>query len=569
MKVFFLIAAILGAGLFFFYPGKTSDKENHSVMALPVFCAPSFDTANMRSGNAPLFTDFAKAHIKLSTGQQKAQQYFDQGLTLIYAFNHGEAARSFYAALKYDSTLAMAYWGLGMVLGPNYNAALNQSLIHEIWEVMDKAKALSINASPKEKALIDALCLRFPKETVNDMTPYAAAYASAMKEVFEKFPDDAEVAALYADAIMNEHPWNFWLKDGTAQPWTAGVMQVLEESIRKFPKGVGLHHMYIHAVEASRQPEKGLASAALLEKMVPGAAHLVHMPSHIYIRTGHYHRGVLVNEWASDADSQYVTQCKVQGTYPIMYYPHNVHFLAACAYLEGNSEKALKAAWMVNRIADKRYILENVTVQHYSVIPFYVMVQTAKWDDILQLPPPGESLLYPRAIWHYARGMAFNAKGKTAEAQNELAMLKSYSDMDALDKFLVWETNNARQLVTIAYQVLKGDMALQAKQFQQSFEAYKAAIAIEDALTYQEPPDWFFSVRHSLGHASLVAGDYKQAEVILREDLQTFPENGWALMGLYKALSGQKKTEEALAVKKRFEEAWKYADIEIQSSRKF
>lgn len=569
MKVFYFFAALAGAGIFFLYPGKASDKNGNSTKALPVFCMPSFDTSNMRAGNAPLFTNFSKAHIKVSTSREKAQQYFDQGLTLIYAFNHGEAARSFYAALKHDSTLAMAYWGLGMVLGPNYNAALNQSLIREIWEVMDKAKALSANASLKEKALIDALCLRFPKETVNDMTPYAAAYANAMKDVFEKFPDDAEVAALYADAIMNEHPWNFWLKDGTAQPWTAGVMKVLEESIRKFPKGIGLHHMYIHAVEASRQPEKALASAKLLETLVPGAAHLVHMPSHIYIRTGDYHRGVLVNEWATDADSQYVTQCKVQGTYPIMYYPHNVHFLAACAFFEGNSEKAIRAAWMVNRIADKRYILENVTVQHYSVIPFYVMVQMGKWDDILKLPPPGESLLYPRAIWHYARGMAFAAKGRITDAQNELRDMSAIRGNAALEKMLIWDLNNAGQLISIAYHTLQGDIALHQKNITESMKSYRAAIELEDALTYNEPPDWFFSVRHSLAHASLVAGDYKQAEAVLREDLQTFPENGWALMGLYKALMGQKKTEEALAVKKRFDLAWKYADIEIQSSRKF
>ncbi len=569
MKVLYLIIAIVCAGIACDFPGPRSAKEGVSANLLPVFCAPSFDTSNMRAGNAPLFSNFSKAHIQVSTSQQKAQAYFDQGLTLIYAFNHGEAARSFYAALKYDSTLAMAYWGLGMVLGPNYNAALNQSLIQEIGGVMDKAKALSGNASPKERALIAALCQRFPKQPVSDMIPYATAYANAMKEVFEKFPDDAEVAALYADAIMNEHPWNFWLKDGTAQPWTAGVMKVLEESIRKFPTGIGLHHMYIHAVEASRQPEKALASAALLETMVPGAAHLVHMPSHIYIRTGDYHRGVLVNEWAADADSQYVTQCKVQGTYPIMYYPHNVHFLAACAFLEGNSKKALKAAWMVSRIADKRYIVENVTVQHYSIIPFYVMVQLGEWNDILALQPPGENLLYPRAIWHYARGMAYAAKGLPDEARAELNTVKNYMDNPALEKMLIWETNNARQLVTIAYNTLKGDIFTREKKFPESYEAYRNAIALEDALTYQEPPDWFFSVRHSLGHAHLVAGDYAQAEKVFLEDLQTFRENGWALMGLYQALEGQRKKEEAIAVKKRFEKAWQYSDIEIQSSRKY
>ena len=568
MKVFYFITAIVCAGFVYkFSDTRPGDEKN--VARLPVFCAPSFDTSNMKAGNAPLFDNFTRAHLSISTHHKKAQAYFDQGLTLMYAFNHGEAARSFYAALKYDSTLAMAYWGLGMVLGPNYNAALNPSLISEIQEVMKKAKRLGRNASAKEKDLIDALIRRFPPAEVSDMTPYAAAYAKAMKEVFEKYPEDQEVAALYADAIMNEHPWNFWLKDGTAQPWTAGVVKLLEENIRKFPEGLGLHHMYIHAMEASRQPEKALASAMFLEQFIPGAAHLVHMPSHIYIRTGNYHRGVLVNEWASEADSQYVAQCKVQGTYPIMYYPHNVHFLAACAFLEGNSQKALKAAWMVNRIADKRYILENVTVQHYSSIPYYVMVQTGKWDDILTLPPPGESLLYPRAIWHYARGMAFAAKGRLTEAQNELRDLNAIRANAALEKMLIWDLNNAGQLVSIANHTLRGDIALHQKNITESIKSYRAAIELEDALNYNEPPDWFFSVRHSLIHASLEGGDYIQAEAVAREDLQTFPENGWALMGLYKALIGQKKTEEALAVKKRFEAAWKHADMDIQSSRKF
>jgi tetratricopeptide (TPR) repeat protein len=573
MKKFYFLGSLLLAGVVIAWKQSAERPADIPVKEKgrsPIyFCSPSFDPAKVKEDDGPLFKGLGNLHFAVSTKNKKAQQYFNQGLTLVYAFNHGEAGRSFSTALKLDPTLAMGYWGLAMVLGPNYNAPLNPSKLEDINAAMDKAIQYASNASAKEQALIHALAKRFPREEVKDVSPYTAAYATAMKEVYEKFPDDADVLALYADALMNEHPWNFWLKDGTAQPWTAQVIGVLEKALAKFPNHPGINHSYIHAIEGAPHPEKGLVSAKRLEKMLPAAGHLVHMPSHIYIRTGDYHQGVLVNEWSTEADSTYVAQCKVEGVYPLMYYPHNIHFLAACAFFEGNSRKAIDAAWMVSRKADKRYILENATVQHYYMIPFYVMVQMAKWDDILRQPAPGESLKYPVAVWHYARGMAFGAKGKLLEAEQELTSLKKIAGEESLKSLLIWETNSAAELVNIAVNVLTAEIAMHQSKYEKAIEHFKKAIAIEDALMYQEPPDWFFSVRQSLGHVLLLAKKFEEAEKVYKEDLKMYRENGWSLMGLYQSLMGQAKENEAKEVKKRFDKAWAHADISINSSRKY
>lgn len=569
MKLFSLLFTLFLAGVLTSLqsnkPVRTNDE--YYKQSPPVFCAPSFDPDKMNAGNAPIFKGLGKLNYKISTKSSKAQQYFNQGLTLLYAFNHGEAGRSFKAAIKADSTCAMAYWGLGMVLGPNYNAALNPTSLADINGAMDKALQYSAGASPREQALIRALSKRFPRQPVQDMAPYAAAYAAAMKEAYITFSGDSEIGALYADALMNEHPWNLWLKDGSPQPWTPEIIQLLEQLLRVFPDHPGINHSYIHAVEASADPRKGLASARRLEYLLPAAGHLVHMPAHIYIRTGHYHQGVVATELAEAADSNYVVQCKVQGVYPMMYYPHNIHFLAACAFFEGNSKKALEAAWRVSDKADRRHLPDNISVQHFYSIPYYVMVHMGRWDDILALPKPAASLKYPTAVWHYARGMAFAAHADWKQAAAEQAALQSIAADESLRSQLIWDLNSAADLVQIGYKILSAEILAGQQQFDQSIALLRQAVDIEDQLTYQEPPDWFFSVRHSLGHVLNKAGRFAEAEQVYRQDLTTYPENGWALMGLYNSLAGQNKTEEARLVKKRFDIAWLYADIKISSSR--
>ncbi|MDX2046884.1 MAG: hypothetical protein SFU87_08860 [Chitinophagaceae bacterium] len=568
MKLYVLISILFAAGLYSKLTfkikevGKPAEKKANTV-----FCAPSFDPSELNVKNAPLFKGLGNTHFKVTTSSKKAQQYFNQGLALLFAFNHVEAGRSFKAAIENDPSLAMAYWGLGMVLGPNYNAALNPSGLTDINDAMERAVKLSGNTSAKEKALINALAKRFPKEEVKDMAPFNAAYANAMKEAYDKFPDDAEVAVIYADALMNEHPWNLWLKGGDPQPWTPHIMATLENILARWPNHPSAIHLYIHATEASANPEKALPYADKLAAMMPSAGHIVHMPSHTYIRTGDYHKGVLVNEKASMGDSNYVAQCKVQGFYALLLYPHNIHFLAACAFLEGNSKKAIDAAWMVQRKADKRFLADNITVQHYYSIPFYVLVQLGKWDEIMKLNEPGESLLYPRAVWHYARGMAFAARGKTTEAESELDAINEIAKNESLKAMLIWENNSAAQLVNIALTILSAQIEAAKKNYGTAVGLLQKAVEMEDALTYQEPPDWFFSVRQTLGHWLVQAGQYEEAEKIYRQDLTIYKENGWSLMGLYNSLKGQNKNAEVAEVKKRFEKAWQWADVKIYSSR--
>lgn len=545
----------------------TNDKRTFDERKM-VYCAPSFDPSRL-GGKAPLLEGLGSTSYKITTKSAMAQKYFNQGLALTYGFNHSEAARSFKTALSFDSTVAMGYWGLAMVLGPNYNVALNPTSLTDINNAVANALKYSVTVKPREKALIQAIAKRFPKEETKDMTPYYEAYAQAMKEAHQSFPQDMDIATIYADALMNLHPWNLWLKDGIAQPWTAEIIQLLEKILRASPEHPGAIHYYIHATEASKEAHKALPYADKLGDAMPAAGHLVHMPSHTYIRTGHYHKGVIVNEKASVSDSLYIAQCKVQGVYPLFYYPHNIHFLATCAFFEGSSQKALDAAWMLSRKADRNYLAEIPTVQHYYVIPYYVMVHLGKWDDILALNHPGKELKYATGIWHYARGMALAAKKNFSDAQKELEQLQKIAANDSLKEMKIWDMNNMQDLAKIAAYNLEGELLGHTKKYDEAINLFYKAIAIEDKLAYTEPPDWFFSIRHTLGHWLIQAGRFAEAEKVYREDLETFKENGWALIGLYNSLQGQKRLSEAAEVKKRFEKAWQWADMKITSSRAY
>jgi Flp pilus assembly protein TadD len=562
----FLVALSLGLGLSYYFIVNDAPDQTSALPAtpIPVYCAPSMDWSKMKDDHGPLIKAFTLTNFKISSSVDSAQLYFDQGLSQLYAFNHGEAGRSFKTAIRLDPSAPMPYWGLAMVLGPNYNAGLNPAALEEINATIKKAREKSGAATVVEKALIEALGQRFPNEPVTDMTPYNEAYSAAMEKLYRSNPGQADLAVLYIDALMNEHPWNFWMKDGTAQPWTAKTVATIESVLKQWPNHPGAIHYYIHATEASQHAEIALPYADRLGAMVAGNGHLVHMPSHTYIRTGDYHKGVLVNEAASESDSLYISQCNANGFYPMLLYPHNIHFLAACSFLEGNTEKAIQSAWMVSRQADKKYLADNITVQHFYSIPYYVLVQLEKWEEILRLPMPGESLIYPRALWHYARGMAYGGKKEFSKAASELKELEKIVSGKALEKQLIWDLNTAQQLVEMARLVLTAELnALQGK-IPAAIPALKEAIALEDQLNYNEPPDWFFSNRLRLGSWLLKSGDFSGAEKIYSEDLQTFRENGWALHGLFKALRAQGKKAAAEEVKLRFDKAWQWADITLK-----
>ena len=537
------------------------------------FCAPKTVVLNTEPGFdgtlTPLFGGLTENFTyPITTKSKVAQKYFDQGLMLAYGFNHAEAARSFQEAAKQDPECALCWWGVGYVLGPNYNMGMEPEVIPMANEAVAKAKLLAHNCSPKEQALIRALSKRYPKSLDEDPQPYYEAYAAELEKVMAEFPDDLDIAAMTAEALMDLHPWDLWLKDGTPQPWTPQIIEIIEGILAKDPRHVQAIHLYIHATEASAEPERAIPYANTLRTLVPGSGHLVHMASHTYINTGHFYEGWVANERAVKVDSNYVDACHAAGVYPLAYYPHNWHFLAACASFIGKGDRAIEASrYMAEHVVSKEMINEpafGATLQHFYAIPWYVMVKFSKWDDLIAEPEPADKgMLYPLSIWHYARGMAYANKGDHAAANKELEAVKVIEQDTSLVDLKVFDINNALQLVTIARLVLEAEIAKHKGDFPAAIAKLREAVAIEDELSYNEPPDWFFSVRHPLGDVLNQAGQFAEAEKVFLEDLREFKENGWALAGLHKALKGQGKSGEAKAVKSRLDNAWKYADRQV------
>lgn len=546
-------------------------NETRGKLAEAIGCAtPTTDLAWYNSGKkAPRIPGLERINFTITTNNKEAQDYFNQGMMLAYGFNHAEAARSFYEVTRLDPNCAMGYWGFAYVLGPNYNAGMEPDNFQRAYEAAQKALALSGPCSAMEKDLIKALSVRYAKEAPDDRKSLDIAYYEEMKKLYAKYPGNADVASVYAESLMDLHPWDLYEK-ATKQPkaWTPELVAVVEKLINQFPEHPGGHHYYIHALEASASPEKAIRSANKLMTMVPGSGHLVHMPSHIYINTGDYHRGSLSNLKAVEVDSGYITACHAQGAYPLAYYPHNYHFLAATATLEGNS----KWAWMASRKVQEKTAKDLLnqpgwgTLQHYYSIPYYVSVKFAMWDTILAEPMPKPELIYPRAILHYARGMAFTGKNDLASAEKELTALKQLARDTTLSAVTIWGINTTLDLVKISESVLEGSMAAARKDYQKAINLLSHAIAMEDNLNYNEPPDWFFSVRQHLGAVQLQAGKVMDAEKTYRDDLLRYKKNGYSLLGLYMALEKQGKVAESVSVKKQFDESWQFADIKITSS---
>jgi tetratricopeptide (TPR) repeat protein len=547
----------------------SAQEETDDKAALGSHCSPekTTDIDWYSSGKkAPKFKGLDGIDFKITTTNPEAQEYFNQGLMLSYGFNHAEAARSFYQAAMLDSACAMCLWGYAYVLGPNYNAGMEADNFERAYKASQKARALAVNATDVEKELIHALTYRYAENPPEDRSPLDVSYFEAMKKVYEKYPDIPDVGALYAESMMDLHPWDLYDKK-TKQPreWTPEIISVLEHLIEINKEHPGAHHFYIHAVEASANPERGLESAGLLESLVPGAGHLVHMPSHIYINTGDYHLGTLSNKSAVNVDEEYVTACHAQGSYPLALFPHNYHFLAATATLEGNQSDAWMSAKKIRERTSVDIMKEPGwgTLQHYHSIPFYIAVKFAMWDTILAMPVPEKDLVYPLAVSHYARGMAWLGKNNVNRAETELADLNKLAADSILHTITIWDINSTYELMQIAVNVLEGEIAASKKMYEDAANFLMRAVEIEDNLNYDEPPDWFFSVRHNLGNVMLRAGKYVEAERIYKEDLQTWKKNGWALYGLYISLVNQGKISEAQQAKQQFENAWQFADYKL------
>lgn len=516
---------------------------------------------------APLMENLGKYGMKVSTGNARAQKFFNQGINLYYGFNHFEAYRSFKEVARLDPDCAMAYWGQALSLGPNINLPMDPADTETVYKALQKAIALMDKASPKEQALIRALSKRYTAEALEDRKPLDEAYAEAMEEVADKFSDDLDVKTLYAEALMDLHPWDYW-KDGKPQPWTSKPIEIIDAVISKHAVHPGANHLNIHILEASPDPDRAVASADRLRDLVPGAGHLVHMPSHIYIRVGRYLEGVEANERAVKTDEEYIAQCQVQSVYPLFYYPHNYHFLLACAQMAGLSEKSKKAAEALkeNIPVEMMNVPDLVTLQHWYSMPWYNLVRFGKWDEMLRVTQPVDSFKYVKSVWHYSRGMAFARTHKLTEAKQELASLNQLVT-DPFMEMTIAGFNSFRSVLTIGQYVLEAEIEAQQKNYDKAVRLLTAAIEIEDNLLYQEPPDWYLPVRQTLGSILLEAKKPALAEQRFREDLKQYRNNGWSLYGLYQSLEAQGKKSEAIAVKKEFEKAFAKADIKLTAAR--
>ena len=564
---------LIGLSIIFFSCNQQTENKKTKVISnvAQYGCSPEvIDKSWYSSGKkAPLFSGLEGVHFPVSTKNAEAQKYFDQGLMLSFGFNHAEAGRSFYEAARQDSACAMCWWGFAYVLGPNYNAGMEPDNFQRAYEAVQKAKLYSASCTQKEKDLIEALTYRYTNDTNVTRSVLDSTYATAMRKVYKKYPDDITLASLVAESLMDLHPWNLWMKDGSIQPWTPEIIAVLESCLKKEPKHAGANHFYIHAMEMSQHAEFALASADLLRDLVPGSGHLVHMPSHTYIRIGRYHDGVVVNQKAVLVDSLYMDACHAQGVYPLAYYPHNYHFIAACATLCGESKIAMKGAFATADHAHKKLLRDPAwaTLQHYYSIPWYVEVKLGLWYDIHHSTAPDKDLKYPSVIWHYAQGMAMLSKNKIDDAKKNLGKMNVIMTDTTIKALTIWGINSVFDLCVIASKTLEGEIKAKENNYEAAISLLKEAVVNEDALNYDEPPDWFFSVRHHLGAVLIEAGKFQEAIKVYEEDLKTFRENGWALRGLMNAYEkiGDKKTYNE--IKSRFDVAWKYADIKITSSR--
>jgi len=503
-------------------------------------------------------------HHPVSTSNRQAQQYFDQGLRLIYAFNHDEAAHSFQHAAELDPKLAMAYWGIAEAVGPNYNDPASDDRFKAAHGAIQKAVDLEGNASATEKAYIEAMAKRFPADPKADRRKGAEDYRDAMREVVKQYPDDLDAATLFAESGMNLHPWGLWHSDGTPEAGTEEIVSTLESVIRRDPNHMGAIHYYIHAVEASPSPERALAGANRLAALAPAAGHLVHMPAHVYIRTGDYDSAVKTNQKAAAADEAYIKSSGAQGIYPMMYYSHNLHFIAMCSAMNGDYAEAKKAANMLAAHVGPA-VKDMPPLEGFMTIPMAVEIRFHRWNDILTAKAPDPAMKTTTVFYHFARGMALAGTGKVAEAEAEYKFVSEAEKATPEDVVFAMPVNNkAKDILKIAENVLGAKIAVAKKDNAGATAMLKEAVAIQDSLKYGEPPDWFFPVRESLGAVLLSSGNAAEAEKVFREDLDRNPRNPRSLYGLREALKAQKRDYDAGFIQKQFDASWKGTGVTLK-----
>ena len=516
---------------------------------------------------APLF-DLGKWHHAITTASPEAQRYFDQGLNLVYGFNHAQAVAAFETAAALDPDCAMAYWGKALALGPNINMPMDSTAEAPAWEALQRAVMLAPRVSEAERGYIQALAKRYGEPGDPKRPSRAAldsAYAGAMRGLWKRTPKDADAGTLFAESMLDLNPWNQWTNDGKANAGTDEIVATLEAVLAMAPLCPGANHYYIHALEASPHPERAVPAAERLGRLVPDAGHLVHMPGHILHRVGRYAESEKINVDAARVDSLYVERYHPQSVYPMMYYPHNVHFIWSSACFDGHSAAAFAAAKRLETMWTLDLVHMIPPIEFVCPTTVYTLVRFGHWDQVLQQPAPPAELRFTTGIWHYARGLAFAATGKldpAAAEHDSLAAIIAALPPDAPVGF-----NSAAAVLRVAGGALKGEIAARQGKVDEAVAAFRAAIAEEDGLHYDEPPDWYLPVRQQLGAVLLAAGRVGDAEAVYREDLEHYRDNGWSLFGLAQCLRARKATAEAAAVEKRFAKAWAHADVKLTASR--
>lgn len=515
---------------------------------------------NDQSG-VPLYDNLGSHHYEISTKVPQAQAYFDQGMRLYYAFNHAEAIRSFKEAQRLDPDCAMCWWGEALAWGPNINLPMDSAGGEAANAAIPHAVALEANASARERALIHALAKRYGPDPIANRLSQDSAYARSMADVVRQYPEDIEASVLFAEALMDLRPWNYWTEDGREQPGMTEAFRNLRRVLEANPNHPGGCHFFIHAVEKVH-PRRAIPCAERLAGLMPGAGHIVHMPGHIYIRVGRYLDAITANEHAVHADESYIQDQRPGiGVYTAGYYPHNYDFMAFAASMIGRSDQAIMAADRVAEVIPTDLMGEPgfTFLQHYGTRNLQLRVRFGKWDDLLDTPAPDARLLHARAMWNYATGRALAAQGNLEQAEHRLAALQAAAENPALEGATI-EPNTSLSILQIASHVLEGWIAAERNDFDKAIAALTEATRLEGALLYGEPPEWTVPVRHDLGVVLMQAGRFADAERIYREDLGRFPDNGWSLFGLAEALEAQGKTDEARPFANKFRAVWQGAN---------
>jgi tetratricopeptide (TPR) repeat protein len=541
------------------------------VFVLGIASAPSLfsqhhhhETEKVPPRQAELLDGLGNHVHPIATTSAPAQQFFNQGMALIFGFNHDEAARLFARAAELDPASPMPHWGIALALGPNYNLPAMPEREEKAWKAIERAAWLSKNAPANERAYVEALVKRYSRDPAEDRKKLAVTYKDAMKHVMTTYPDDLDAATLYAEALMNLRPWALWNPDGTPAEDTLEILQVLETVLRRDPSHPGANHYYIHAVEASKNPERALPSAMRLGSLMPGAGHLVHMPSHIFLRLGDFETSATVNETASEVDQRYIERTAgSKAFYSLMYYSHNLHFVSYVRMMQGKFDESIDYARRLRKNVDGA-VDGMPMLGSYAAFEWLILTRFGKWNDMLAQSEPKEKDPFVNAMYRYSRTLAFVGLGRLREADAERRLMSEIAGRISEKDTLM--NNSSRSVAEIGIVELEAKIARARKDMIAEIESLKQAVALQDKLNYMEPPEWHYPLREALGGAYLRQGQAAEAEAVFRKDLEVNPRNGRSLFGLIESLKLQGKTVGAEWVQMEFAEAWKYAPITLEIS---